>query len=139
MLRWTVPIVMLLSACGGELVDIASDEAPPVDHRQELVEMENDLIDWDCAFRPYQSEQWYDKYEELCRFHRKHGHCGVPPSDAALYRWLKRQRHQYRLKCEGKPSPISPMVRNQSHGDSAGEPAGPKKKGMRAASPGVIP
>ena len=70
-------------------------------------EGENEMIDWDSAFRPYQSEQWYDKYEELCQFHQKHGHCGVPPSDAVLYRWLKRQRHQYRLKQEGKASPIS--------------------------------
>ena len=48
-----------------------------------------------------------EKYQELIEYHKKHHHCNVEPTDATLYRWLKRQRYLYRAKCEGKPSPIS--------------------------------
>ena len=104
-------VVSDADSCGIKIVrDVDTSSSVTTKKEEECksqVEIDSDLIDWDSAFRPYQSEQWYEKYEELCEFHRKNGHCGVPPSDAALYRWLKRQRHQFRLKKEGKPSPIS--------------------------------
>ena len=62
------------------------------------------------GFRSYQAEQWTDRFEELCAFCKKNGHCQVPHSFAenqALARWVKRQRYQYRLKQDGKPSTMT--------------------------------
>jgi hypothetical protein len=61
-------------------------------------------------FREYQSQQWTTMFEELCAFIKKTGHCQVPHSYAeneSLARWTKRQRYQYKLKQEGKPSTMS--------------------------------
>jgi Helicase associated domain len=45
---------------------------------------------------------WDERFEELCGFHRVHGHCRVTPSqDVSLSVWLKRQRHQSRLFLSG--------------------------------------
>lgn len=41
---------------------------------------------------------WEQKYEELCDFHEKHGHCNVPSSfkeNQPLSIWVKRQREAY--------------------------------------------
>ena len=77
-------------------------------------------------FRPYQYEQWQEKFEELCKFKKKHGHCNVPgkprrkrktpmkggdatppPEIMMLWRWVKRQKYQYKLFKEGKQSTLS--------------------------------
>jgi hypothetical protein len=61
-------------------------------------------------FREYQSQQWTTMFEELCAFIKKTGHCQVPhsyPENESLARWTKRQRYQYKLKQEGKPSTMS--------------------------------
>ena len=56
----------------------------------------------------FHSDQWYEKYQELVEYQKQHGHCNVPPKyktdDLSLWRWVKRQRYQYKLKAEGKPS-----------------------------------
>jgi hypothetical protein len=51
-------------------------------------------------FRPYQAEKWQERFDELIVFRKEKGHCLVPhtyPSNAALARWVKRQRYQYKL------------------------------------------
>jgi hypothetical protein len=61
-------------------------------------------------FRPYQAEQWSEKFEELCEFKKNKGHCCVPHTyteNPALARWVKRQRYQYKLKNEGKQSTMT--------------------------------
>ena len=61
-------------------------------------------------FRPYQSEQWTEKFQELCDFRRAKGHCQVPHTYAEnppLARWVKRQRYQYKLKMEEKQSTMT--------------------------------
>ena len=61
-------------------------------------------------FRPYQAGQWADKYEELCEYSNKMGHCLVPHTykeNLPLARWVKRQRYQYKLMMEGKPSTMT--------------------------------
>jgi hypothetical protein len=61
-------------------------------------------------FRDYQAEQWTEKFEELCVFVKKDGHCQVPhgyPENKSLARWTKRQRYQYKLKSEGKSSTMT--------------------------------
>eukprot|EP00538_Stauroneis_constricta_P004302 CAMPEP_0119562418 /NCGR_PEP_ID=MMETSP1352-20130426/20381_1 /TAXON_ID=265584 /ORGANISM="Stauroneis constricta, Strain CCMP1120" /LENGTH=789 /DNA_ID=CAMNT_0007610813 /DNA_START=77 /DNA_END=2446 /DNA_ORIENTATION=+ len=63
------------------------------------------------SYGPTQSEQWNDKYEELVAFRRRYGHCHVPNSNLdssrPLAHWVRRQRHQYRRKMEGKHSTLS--------------------------------
>ena len=61
-------------------------------------------------FRPYQAEQWSEKFQELCEFKKNKGHCCVPHTfteNPALARWVKRQRYQYKLKNEGKQSTMT--------------------------------
>ena len=59
------------------------------------------------SFRTYQTEKWNQKYEELCVFREEEGHCNVPYTHEALIHWVKRQRYQYKLKMEGRPSTMT--------------------------------
>jgi hypothetical protein len=55
-------------------------------------------------------DQWYERYQELCRFYHKRGHCLVPHNfegNPALAQWVKRQRHQYKLKKQGRHSTLT--------------------------------
>ena len=64
----------------------------------------------DRRFRPYQAGQWSEKFEELCQYREKMGHCLVPHTfteNLALARWVKRQRYQYKLMLEGKSSTMT--------------------------------
>ena len=66
--------------------------------------------DNDRRFRPYQAGQWAEKFEELCEYRDKFGHCLVPHTyheNLALARWVKRQRYQYKLMMEGKSSTMT--------------------------------
>mmetsp|Transcript_19909 Transcript_19909/g.32110 ORF Transcript_19909/g.32110 Transcript_19909/m.32110 type:complete len:338 (-) Transcript_19909:317-1330(-) len=61
-------------------------------------------------FRGYQLDQWSVRYEELCKFYETHGHSSVPHTDKSnkcLARWVKRQRYQFKLREEGKPSAMT--------------------------------
>jgi hypothetical protein len=61
-------------------------------------------------FRAYQAEQWTLRFEELCQFCKLKGHCQVPHTfkkNPALARWVKRQRYQYKLHVENKPSTMT--------------------------------
>lgn len=57
-----------------------------------------------------QLEQWNLKYQELNEFKNEHKHCSVPlhyAKNPSLAHWVKRQRHQYRMKMEGKHSTLT--------------------------------
>jgi len=61
-------------------------------------------------FRDYQSKQWSEKFGELMDFKKERGHCCVPHTfkeNPPLARWVKRQRYQYKLKNERKPSTMT--------------------------------
>jgi hypothetical protein len=63
----------------------------------------------------YQSDQWNERYLELVQYKSSFGHCNVPyhwPVNRPLSQWVKRQRHQCKLKKEGKHSNL-PDVREQ--------------------------
>lgn len=65
----------------------------------------------DRRFRPYQAGQWSEKFEELCEYRRRMGHCLVPHTfseNLSLARWVKRQRYQYKLMIENKSSTMTP-------------------------------
>eukprot|EP00934_Nitzschia_sp_Nitz4_P007212 Nitzschia sp. Nitz4//scaffold59_size112058//88809//89669//NITZ4_004124-RA/size112058-processed-gene-0.201-mRNA-1//1//CDS//3329555168//7202//frame0 len=54
---------------------------------------------------------WTEKFEELTSFKLRFGHCLVPNNwkeNVKLSQWVKRQRHQYKLRSEGKSSSLSP-------------------------------
>lgn len=71
---------------------------------------EFDEDDEDRRFRPYQAGQWSDKFVELCEYRERMGHCLVPHTyneNLPLARWVKRQRYQYKLMQEGKPSTMT--------------------------------
>jgi hypothetical protein len=60
--------------------------------------------------RVYQKEKWWERYEELVKFLTVHGHSQVANTEhanRALARWVKRQRYQYRLSLERKPSSMT--------------------------------
>jgi hypothetical protein len=62
-------------------------------------------------FRSNQLEQWSQRYQELIEFKDEFKHCLVPlswPRNPSLAHWVKRQRHQYRAKNEGKHSTMTP-------------------------------
>ena len=67
-------------------------------------------INWANRIRPYQAEQWQERFNELIEFRKVHGHCLVPhtyPCNTVLARWVKRQRCQYKLLREGRPSSMT--------------------------------
>jgi len=60
--------------------------------------------------RADQFEQWKDRYNELLNYKSEHGDCNVPyhyPENPRLSQWVKRQRHQRKLKIQGKYSNLS--------------------------------
>lgn len=66
--------------------------------------------DEDRRFRPYQEGQWFEKFEELCKYRKENGNCLVPHTykeNLPLARWVKRQRYQYKLMKDGKPSTMT--------------------------------
>ena len=101
------------------------DDDSSFDDDDEGGESESDVN----RFRRYQYEQWQEKFEELCKFQKEHGHCNVPgkprrkrkavrkkksnstpnpsPEMMMLWRWVKRQKYQYKLFQEGKQSTLS--------------------------------
>ena len=61
-------------------------------------------------FRPYQSEQWSARYQDLIEFRKDRGHCLVPhkwKGNPELAQWVKRQRYQYKLKMQGRHSTLT--------------------------------
>lgn len=61
-------------------------------------------------FRPYQADQWAERFQELVQFKAQHGHTLVPhsyPPNPLLAQWIKRQRYQYKLKHLGRHSTLT--------------------------------
>jgi hypothetical protein len=83
----------------------------------ETLELEPALISKDKtsittrnARQTYQYDQWNERYSELVAYKSELGHCNVPyhwPSNPPLSQWVKRQRHQRKLKIEGKRSNLT--------------------------------
>jgi hypothetical protein len=54
---------------------------------------------------PYQHERWMERVQDLTEYNRAHRHCSVPyvyKQNPALGQWVKRQRHQYKLRKQGQ-------------------------------------
>jgi hypothetical protein len=63
-----------------------------------------------ALFRCTQMEQWDLRFQELIQLKNEHKHCSAPLNyvkNPSLAHWVKRQRHQYRMKMEGKHSTLT--------------------------------
>lgn len=92
--------------------DISLDIAPiePLPKKKRIKTKISNANESDTKFRPYQAEKWQERFDELISFQRKEGHCLVPhtfPENPALARWVKRQRYQYGLYQQNKPSSMT--------------------------------
>ena len=59
---------------------------------------------------PVKIGQWMERVKELLHFREEFGHCLVPHNwskNRKLAQWVKRQRYQYRLLCQGRHSTLS--------------------------------
>ena len=57
------------------------------------------------------AEAWSTKFGLLIEFKAEHGHCRVPRQykhNVSLGRWVKMQRHQFKLRNEGSQSSLTP-------------------------------
>lgn len=64
----------------------------------------------DLQIRAHQNDKWNERFHELVEFHRTFGHCIVPyhcRKSAPLAWWVKRQRHQYKMKMDGNHSTLT--------------------------------
>lgn len=62
-------------------------------------------------YRPYQSGQWAERFDELFLYRKSTGNCLVPHTytpNLALARWVKRQRYQYKRWTEGDATTMTP-------------------------------
>eukprot|EP00980_Cylindrotheca_fusiformis_P011722 scaffold2784_cov109-Cylindrotheca_fusiformis.AAC.1 len=60
--------------------------------------------------RSQQSSRWNQRFQELLDYKNRHGDCNVPylwPHNRPLSEWVKRQRHQFKLKMEGRHSALT--------------------------------
>jgi hypothetical protein len=77
---------------------------------EEYFDDEDEALNNDGRFRPYQAGQWAERFTDLCVYREKHGNCLVPHTykeNLPLARWVKRQRYQYKLMIEGKSSTMT--------------------------------
>jgi hypothetical protein len=66
-----------------------------------------DVSKHEVRFNSYQERQWGKKFDELRHYRDCTGNCCVPESyepNQPLAKWVKRQRYQYKLMRDGKPS-----------------------------------
>jgi hypothetical protein len=69
--------------------------------------LESSGFEWDSC-----STAWEDRLTELAEYRKIHGHCNVPKrysENIKLGYWVSRQRFQYRLYREGKPSNMTAL------------------------------
>ena len=96
-----------LSSSSSSSVTVASEE----EEVQEEILTAAATFKVATAFRSNQLEQWNQRYQELVVFKQEYGHCLVPlqySPNPSLAHWVKRQRHQYRMKYrEGKHSTLT--------------------------------
>ena len=66
-------------------------------------------FDWGIT-KPDLEAIWKVRFEDLCEFKTKFGHCSVLKESSAnpkLGNWVSKQRYNYKRYQEGKPSPMT--------------------------------
>ena len=66
---------------------------------QRMRELESIEFAWDPL-----ADSWSIRFRQLCAWKAQFGHCLVSPEYPKLGKWVTRQRHDYNLYSEGKPS-----------------------------------
>jgi len=60
------------------------------------------------GYHAFQNERWMDRFQDLVEFYQREGHFNVPyKSNTTLFQWVKRQRHQYKLRSMGEHSNLT--------------------------------
>jgi len=60
------------------------------------------------GYHAFQNERWMDRFQELVEFYEREGHFNVPyKSNTTLFQWVKRQRHQFKLRSMGEHSNLT--------------------------------
>jgi Helicase associated domain len=83
---------------------------PPLAHDSGDEDDDDDDEDSPHRFKAFHEEKWTLRYKELVEFHKANGHAAVPhtyPKNPQLARWVKRQRRQYKLRKDGRPSTMT--------------------------------
>ena len=65
---------------------------------------------YDVDLTNQQAALWQARYDELASFREIYGHCLVPhkwPENSTLSTWVKRQRHQFKLKYQDRRSTLT--------------------------------
>ncbi|KAL3906250.1 MAG: hypothetical protein SGILL_009347 [Bacillariaceae sp.] len=111
------PPAPLGSACGNPTLSSPTREDASANSPSTVEEASSSEDESTCRgpdycpkFRGYQCSQWQERFDELCKFYENNGHSSVPHTDSPhkrLARWVKRQRYQYKLRQEGKPSAMT--------------------------------
>lgn len=61
-----------------------------------------------AGYHAFQNERWMDRFQELVDFYEREGHFNVPyKSNTTLFQWVKRQRHQFKLRSMGEHSNLT--------------------------------
>lgn len=92
------------------LADTVSSASPAKRQRVNEVSDSEESEELGIKFRFYQAAKWQNKFDELIEYKKQHGHCRVPHGykpNPMLARWAKRQRYQYKLFKERKPSTMT--------------------------------
>jgi hypothetical protein len=89
-----------------------SRQCPAKKRRREepRVDKSNEAVNNNDHSRPKQAGLWAERFRDLCLYREEHGNCRVPyiyKENLPLARWVKRQRFQYKLMKEGKPSAMT--------------------------------
>ena len=89
---------------------IVFSRAGPLSRKYSSESVNSDHSEGSVRFKPFQSDMWNERFNDLIQFQTANGHCCVPSNwqdDPSLAQWVKRQRHQYKLKVEGKRSTMT--------------------------------
>lgn len=65
---------------------------------------------WHFDHKKKSNQKWDLKFQELCDFHKVHGHSNIPQRykvNPSLGRWAQTQRTQYKALEEGKQSSMN--------------------------------
>lgn len=114
-----------------EVISVSEDESRNSGHSEKQAKIDNDdrsttptsvatAAKATLRIQPYQNEKWICRYKALLKYREKHGNCNVPfqnlnkkqqndkeAEEPILSQWVKRQRHQYKLRSAGKRSHLT--------------------------------
>ncbi|KAL3929234.1 MAG: hypothetical protein SGBAC_012301 [Bacillariaceae sp.] len=60
------------------------------------------------GYHAFQNDRWMDRFQELVEFYQREGHFNAHYKiNTTLFQWVKRQRHQYKLRSMGEHSNLT--------------------------------